>query len=60
MMIKQKGFKEYLTDDPSLAEKFTYDEFYGQKNAAPANEDVNIEQAFNACVEKCNQLEETV
>ncbi len=60
MAIKQKGFKEYLADDPSLAEKFTYEEFYGQKNAAPVNEDVTIEQAFNACIEMCGKLEQTV
>lgn len=57
MMIKQKGFTDYLADDPSLAEKFTYDEFYGQKNAAPANKDVTIEQAVNVCIEMCDKLE---
>ncbi len=60
MGIRQKGFKEYLTDDPSLTEKFTYEEFYSQKNAAPANEDVTIEQAFNVCMEMCGKLEKTV
>lgn len=60
MAIKQKGFAEYLAGDPSLAEKFTYDEFYSQKNAMPDNEDVTIEQAINACIEMCNKLEETV
>ncbi len=60
MTIRQKGFKEYLADDPSLAEKFTYEEFYSQKNVAPANEDVTIEQAFNACMEMCSKLEKTI
>lgn len=60
MEIKQKGFKEYLDDDPSLKVKFTYEEFYNQKNAMPANEDVTIEQAFNGCIEMCNKLEKTV
>lgn len=60
MPIKQKGFKEYLADDPSLAEKFTYEEFYGQKNATPVNEDVTIERAFNTCIEMCGKLEKTV
>ncbi len=60
MEIKQKGFREYLVDDPSLAEKYTYEEFYGQKNATPVNEDVAIEQAFNACIEMCSKLEEIV
>lgn len=60
MMIKQKGVKEYLADDPSLAEKFTYDEFYSQKNAAPANKDVTIEQVFSTCMEMCNHIEKTV
>lgn len=57
MEIRQKGFKEYMADDPSLAEKYTYEEFYGQKNATPDNEDVAIEQVFNACMEMCSTLE---
>lgn len=59
-MLKQKGFKDYLNDDPSLVEKFTYEEFYGQKNASPVNEDVTIEEAFNVCMRTCNKLEKTV
>ena len=60
MAIKQKGFRDYLADDPSLAEKITYEEFYSQKNAAPINEDVTIEQAANVCIEMCDKLEKTV
>lgn len=60
MAIRQKGFAEYLADDPSLAEKYTYEEFYNQKNAMPDNEDVTIEQVINACIEMCGKLEETV
>lgn len=60
MTVKQKGVNEYFADDPSLAEKFTYEEFFSEKGAAPANEDVTIEQAFNTCMEICDKLEETV
>lgn len=60
MAIKQKGVCEYFADDPSLAEKFTYEDFYAKKNAAPVNEDVTIEQAFNTCIEICDKLEKTV
>lgn len=55
-MIKQKGFNDYLIDDPSLAEKFTYEEFYSKK-ATPVNEDVTIEQAFNTCMDMLDKLE---
>lgn len=44
--MKQKGFKDYLQDDPSLAEKYTYDEFYNQKKATPIDEDISIEEAY--------------
>lgn len=50
--IKQKSLKEYLADDPSLAEKFTYEEFFCEKKAMPISEDVTIEQAYNAYIEK--------
>ncbi len=60
MEMKGKGFREYLADDPSLAEKFTYEEFFAQKKAAPVNEDVTIEQAFSVCMEMFEKLEKTV
>ena len=60
MAIKQKGFTDYLADDPSLAKKYTYEEFYGQKNATPVNEDVTVEQVVNVCMEMCDKLEKTV
>ena len=52
MIIKQKGLKDYLADDPSLTEKFTYEELYGEKDATPISEDVTIEEAYNAYIEK--------
>lgn len=58
--IKQKGFNDYLADDPSLAEKFTYEEFYDQKDAAPVNKDVTVEQVLNTCIELCNKSEKTI
>lgn len=57
MAIEQKGWEGYLSEDPSLSETFTYDEFYHQKQAAPAGEDTTVEQAVTVCMEMCERLE---
>lgn len=45
-MVKQKGFKDYLNDDPSLTEKITYEEFiYSQK--ATGQKDDGVEEVYN-------------
>ena len=36
-MIKQKGFHDYLKDDPTLAEKYTYAEFNQQQTQSTPN-----------------------
>lgn len=57
MASKQKGFHDYLRDDPTLAEKYTYDEFYNQKASAPTNNDVSINKAYASYLEICAELE---
>lgn len=45
-MIKQKGFKNYLSDDSSLTEKITYEEF---KNSQKITEQINdtVDEVYN-------------
>ena len=45
-MIKQKGFKNYLSDDSSLTEKITYEEF---KNSQKTTEQINdtVDEVYN-------------
>lgn len=43
--IKLKGLRDYLEDDPSLAQKITYEE-YMNKAATPQCSDIPIETAY--------------
>ena len=47
-MIKQKGFQDYLNDDPSLTEKITYEEFMNKKATPKDNEEISIEDAYDS------------
>ena len=53
MSNKIKGLKEFLTEDASLTEKLTYEEFQ-EKKAAPGNSDDGIYEAYEAY---CTALE---
>lgn len=50
MAIKQKGLQQYLEDDPSLAEKISYDEFQNRINAhcSNSNMDDGVAEAFES------------
>ena len=44
-VVKSKGLKEILTENPSLSRKITYEEYKGGK-AVPQNSDEPIESAY--------------
>lgn len=56
-MIKQKGFKDYLNDDPSLTEKITYEDFENSKNIANHRKDDGVEEAYNGYLKVLKELE---
>lgn len=60
MGFRQKGLQDYLHDDPSLAEKITYEEFCKRTNGVLADEDAAVEHALNEFVESYRQLEKSV
>lgn len=47
-MIKPKGLKEILAEDPSLTEKITYEEFVRRQQATATIKDDGVEDAYNA------------
>lgn len=57
MEAKQKSFKDYLREDPTLTEKYTPTEFFGQKAAAPTNDDDNIEEAYKNYLMLLDEME---
>ncbi len=44
-MVKSKGLKEILDENPSLSRKITYEEYIGGKNI-PQNSDESLEDAY--------------
>ena len=57
-MVKQKGFKDYLNDDPSLTEKITYEEFINSQKATGIKDD-GVEEAYNGYLKVLEALEAT-
>lgn len=54
-MIKPKGLKEILAEDPSLTEEITYEEFVRRQQTTATIKDDGVEEAYNAY---CKVLEE--
>jgi len=51
-----KGLQQFLDEDASLKEKFTYEEFMNKKSA-PDNSDVTIDEAYRVYCAKRTELE---
>lgn len=47
-MIKPKGLQDFLTEDPSLTEKITYEEFVRRQQTTATIKDDGVEEAYNA------------
>lgn len=56
-MNTAKSFQHFLADDPSLSEKFTYEDFINRKSAAPNNDDIDVQTAYNIYRQKIAESE---
>lgn len=56
-MIKQKGFQDYLNDDPSLTEKITYEEFIRRQQMSANQKDDGVKEAYNSYLKVLEELE---
>lgn len=56
-MIKQKGFQDYLNDDPSLTEKITYEEFERMQHTSINQKNDDIEDVYNDYLKFLKELE---
>lgn len=54
-MIKPKGLKDYLAEDPSLSEKITYEEFQRRQNASADIKDDGVAEAYEAYCKIINE-----
>lgn len=56
-MIKPKGFKDFLAEDPSLTEKITYEEFVRRQQTTTTIKDDGVKDAYNAYLKVLETLE---